>query len=284
MTAEDIADLYLRKSNKDGGRSVERQLDEMTGAVGDEGLTVGRVFVDPDLSASRFARRGRPDYAALLEHIRSGNCHVLGLLEASRGSRTLTEWSQFLDLCRAEKVKIWIATHERIYDLSRRRDWKALADEGVLAANESEQLSERVLSGKRKAARAGTPAGRLQYGFTRIYNAKGEFVEQVADPVEGPIVAEMVRRIAAGDTLFQIARDLNERGVTMSGGSPWRGALVRQLVLRPAYAGRRVHHGEDVGPARWSPSWTSTNGGERSRCSPDPSGARRREGPPWRTG
>lgn len=250
---EVLVDLYLRKSNKDGGRSVARQLDDLTATASDEGLTVGLVFVDPDLSASRFARKGRPDYAALLEHVRSGNCRVLGLLEASRGSRSLTEWSTFLDLCRVEKVKIWIATHERVYDLSRRRDWKALADEGVLAANESEQLSERVQSGKRKAARAGTPAGRLQYGFTRIYNEKGEFVEQIPDQTEAPIVAEMVRRIAAGDSLFQIARDLNERGVTMAGGSPWRGALVRQMAMRPAYAGRRVHHGEDVGAASWKP-------------------------------
>ncbi|HEV8174335.1 MAG TPA: recombinase family protein [Actinoplanes sp.] len=253
MADDGIVDLYLRKSNKDGGRSVARQLDELTTTAGDEGLTIGLTFVDPDLSASRFARKDRPDYAALLEHIRSGRCRVLGLLEASRGSRSLTEWSTFLDLCRAEKVKIWIATHEKIYDLSRRRDWKALADEGVLAANESEQLSERVQSGKRKAARAGTPAGRLQFGFTRVYNEKGEFVEQVAHPTEAPIVAEMVRRIATGDSLFQIARDLNERGVTMPGGSPWRGPLVRQMVLRPSYAGRRVHHGEDVGPATWQP-------------------------------
>jgi site-specific DNA recombinase len=253
MTTPDVVDLYLRKSNKDGGRSVSRQLDEMTDAAGDEGLTVGRVFVDPDLSASRFARRERPDYAALLEHIREGNCRMLGLLEASRGSRKLTEWSQFLDLCRAEKVKVWVRAHERVYDLSRRRDWRALADEGLDAADESEKISERVQSGKRKAAREGKPAGRLAYGFTRVYDEKGTFIEQVAHPTEAPIVAEMVRRIAAGDKLATIASDLNARGVTMPGGQPWHGRFIRQLALRPAYAGRRVHQGEDVGKAAWEP-------------------------------
>jgi site-specific DNA recombinase len=253
MATTDVVDLYLRKSNKDEGRSVRRQLDELTAAAAAEGLTIGRVFVDPDLSASRFARRERPDYAALLEYIRAGNCRTLGLLEASRGSRKLTEWSAFLDLCRAEKVKIWVRAHDRVYDLARRRDWRALADEGLDAADESEKISERVLSGKRKAAREGKPAGRLQFGFTRVYDEKGTFVEQVAHPTEAPIVAEMVRRIAAGDTLAAIAQDLNDGGVTRPGGQPWHGRFVRQLVLRPSYAGRRVHQGEDVGPAAWKP-------------------------------
>ncbi|WP_433612463.1 recombinase family protein [Dactylosporangium sp. CA-139114] len=252
MTSQ-VVDLYLRKSTKDEGRSVARQQHELTAAAEGEDLTLGRVFVDPDLSASRFARRERPDYAALLEHVRSGGCQVVGILEASRGSRGLTEWSAFLDLCRRQHVKIWVSTHERIYDLSRRRDWRALADEGLDAADESEKLSERVLSGKRKAAREGTPAGRLQYGFTRIYDASGKLVEQTAHPEQAPIVAEMVRRIAEGDRLAVIARDLNARGLTMPGGSPWHGRFIRQMVLRPAYAGRRVHQGEDVGPAAWEP-------------------------------
>lgn len=251
MTA-DVVDLYLRKSNKDKRRSVERQLHDLTETAAHEGLTIGRVFVDPDLSASRFARKGRPDFDELLKHIESG-CHMIGIAEASRGSRRLTEWSAFLDLCREQRVKIWVSSHERVYDLSRRRDWRALADEGLDAADESEKLSERVLSGKRKAAREGKPAGRLQYGFTRTYNAKGEFVEQVAHPTEAPIVAEMVRRVAAGDSLFQVARDLNDRGVTMRGGSPWAGRFIRQVVLRPSYVGRRVHQGQDVGPAAWEP-------------------------------
>lgn len=248
-----IVDLYLRKSNKDEGRSVSRQLAELTDAAADEGLRVGRVFVDPDFSASRYRRRERPDYAALLDHIRAGDCRVLGILEASRGSRDLTEWSTLLDLCRKLDVRIWIRTHDRVYDLSRRRDWRALADEGLDAADESEKISERTRSGKRKAAREGRPPGRLAYGFTRTYDSTGRFVAQLPHPDQAPVVAEMVRRVASGEALFSIAADLNARGITMSGGSPWAGRLVRQTVLRPAYAGRRVHRGEDVGTAAWAP-------------------------------
>lgn len=249
----DVVDLYLRKSTKDEGRSVERQLAELTDAAAHENLQIGRVFVDPDFSASRYRRRERPDFAALVEHIRSGACRVLGLFEVSRGSRDAAEWFSFLDLCRARGVRIWVSTHERVYDLSRRRDWRALADEGVDAADESEKIRERVLSGKRKAAREGRPPGRLQYGFTRIYDATGKFVRQEAHPEQAPVVAEMVTRIVRGDTLAAIARDLNERGLRRPGGGLWHGRFIRQVVLRPSIAGRRVHQGRDIGPAAWEP-------------------------------
>lgn len=255
MTEPEIVDLYLRKSNKDGGRSAARQETDLTAEAADAGLTIGRTFVDPDLSASRFARKGRPDYAALLDHIRSGACRLVGVVEASRGSRTLTEWSAFLDLCRARKVRIWVQTHDRIYDLSRRRDWKALADEGVDSANESEIISERTLSGKRKGAADGRPAGRNIYGHLRQYEAtpKGPKVRAiVAHPEQAPVVREMVERVGKGERLYAIAADLNTRKVpTPTGRGPWRPATVRQTVLRPAHVGKRIHHGEVLGDAMW---------------------------------
>lgn len=252
-------DLYLRKSTKDDGRSVARQLTELTEATGDltktggEPLAIGRVFADPDSSASRYRRRDRPDFGALLDHIRAGLCRVLGIYEPSRGSRDLTEWSGLLDLCRKQRVRIWVLTHERIYDLSRRRDWRTLAEEAIDAADESEKISERVRSGKRKAARGGKPPGRLPYGFVRTYNEKGQFVAQVAHPQQAKVVQEMVRRVVGGEALHAIAADLNSRGITMGGGAPWKPSCIRQTVLRPAYAGRLVFHGEDIGPAVWEP-------------------------------
>lgn len=248
-----VVDLYLRKSTKDRLRSVERQLSDLTDAAGREGLQIRRVFVDPDFSASRYRRKERPDFAALVEHIRSGECRILGIAEVSRGSRDNTEWSAFLDLCRNLKVRIWVSTHERIYDMSRRRDWRALADEGLDAADESEKISERVQSGKRKAAMGGRPHGKLQYGFTRIYDESGRFVEQAAHPERAPVVREIVSRIADRAELKDIARDLNARGITTAAGNPWTGQYIGSMVRSSSYIGRRIHKGQDIGPAGWAP-------------------------------
>jgi DNA invertase Pin-like site-specific DNA recombinase len=40
----------------------------------------------------------------------------------------------------------------------------------VMAENESEQTSERVQRGKKSSAYLGKPAGKIPYGYTRIYN------------------------------------------------------------------------------------------------------------------
>lgn len=248
----DVVDLYLRKSNQDGGRSAARQETDLTAEATEAGLSIGRTFVDPDLSASRFAKKARPDYAALLDHIRSGRCTTVGIVEASRGSRSLTEWSAFLDLCRAQKVKIWVQTHDRIYDLSRRRDWRALADEGLDAADESEKISERTLSGKRKSAADGRPAGRAIYGHLRRYDDRGKLIAVEAHPEQAPVVREMVSRIIAGDSLRSITLDLNSRGLTAPEGGEWRPSTVRQVMLRPAHIGKRIHHGQVHGDAMWS--------------------------------
>lgn len=250
----EVVDLYLRKSTKDEGRSVDRQRHELTEAAEEEGLTVGRIFVDPHFSASRYRRHERPEYTALLDYMRSGDCKIVGILESSRGSRDLTEWSTFLDLCRTMRIKVWVATHDRVYDLSRRRDWKALADEGVAAADESERISERTRSGKRKAAREGRPIGQIPYGFTRVYSGPGgKTITQIPHPEQAPIVAEMVQRVADGETTYAIAKDLNDRGIKTPEGNRWLGRLVGQMVRRESSAGLRLHQGDVFGPAAWEP-------------------------------
>ena len=176
---------------------------------------------------------------------------MLGMWESSRGSREPIEWFGFLDACRNTGTLVYVSSHKRTYDVRIARDWKVLAEDGVNSAHESNIISERSLRGIRRSARKGRPHGKLQFGFIRVYDETGKFVEQKAHPEQAPIVAEMVRRIAAGDTLATIAGDLNKRGVTMPGGQPWHGRFVRQTVLRPSYAGRRIHQGQDVGPASW---------------------------------
>jgi site-specific DNA recombinase len=173
----------------------------------------------------------------------------LGLWEASRGSRDLGEWVRLLDLCRARGTRIWVFTHRRIYDLSLRRDWRTLAEEGIDAVNESEKIAERTRRGKRMAAAAGRPAGKLVYGFVRDYDERGRFVQQVAHPKQAPILREMVDGLYDGQSLNEVARRLAARGVLTANGAAWTAVQIRQTVLNPSYIGKRVHQGVVVGDA-----------------------------------
>ncbi|MEV2236677.1 recombinase family protein [Micromonospora sp. NPDC049891] len=265
----ETADFYGRKSNNDAGQSVAGQETEFRDDCEDQGYRVGRIFADPDRSASRYARRPRPDYTQLVEHIRSGNCQILSLWESSRGSRKLGEWVDFLDLCRQHGTLIRIISHQRTYDMKIRRDWRTLADDGVDSADESEKISERTRRGKRKAAREGRPTGRLPFGWTRVYDERGKLADQVPHPEQAPIVREIITDIANGKPAGQIAASLNERGIPtpqkpckpdcdrdhrhFPPDMKWTDRQVRQLAIRPHYAGRRVHQGQDVGAGKWKP-------------------------------
>lgn len=263
------ADFYGRKSNNDQGQSVAGQLAEFEEDCEDQGLTPGRIFSDPDRSASRYARRPRPDFGQLMEHIRSGNCQMLSMWESSRGSRDEIEWFSLLRLCRQQNVPIRIISHDRTYNMGVRRDWRSLADDGVDSADESEKISERTLRGKRKAAKEGRPTGRLPFGWTRVYDDRRRFVKQVPHPEQAPIVREIITDLANGKPAGQIAASLNERGIPtpqkpcepdcerdhrhFPPDMRWTDRQVRQLAIRRHYAGRRIHQGQDVGEGKWDP-------------------------------
>lgn len=246
-----VADIYGRKSTDDRGKSVHDQLTEAEEAIGEHGWRLGRVFSDDNRSASRFARKVREDFAELLAHIESGGCELLILWESSRGSRKLAEWAGFLDLVREHGVLIYVVSHGRTYDCRVSRDWKILATDGVDAHAESNLLSDRVQRGKRRGAASGRPAGKLQFGFRRIYDDAGQFVEQVEHPEQGPLVREAARRVLAGEACNTIAADFNARGIPGPRGGRWDLTQIKRLCVMPSYAGLRQHQGQVVGKAGW---------------------------------
>lgn len=252
-------DLYARKSTADAGKSADRQERDWRADCADGGLEPGQVFVDPDLSASRYSKKIRPDYLRLVEHIKSGNCQMIGMWEASRGSRKLAEWVAFIDLCQETGTLIRVfGDGGDTFDPRKARDYKALADEGVSAHHEADRLSGRVLTGTRDAAGEGRPPGPLLFGYRRNYSRatrKGKSViiaEQVIDPERSAVVRQMVADTLAGIPLNTQARRLNEAGVpTPSGQGRWVGAQINRLLRNPGLAGHRVHKGEVTKRNAW---------------------------------
>lgn len=247
------SDLYARKSTADAGRSAARQEAGWRADCAAQGIDLGRVFVDPDLSASRYAKKPRPDYALLLAYIRSGGCQMVSLWEASRGSRQLAEWVDFIDLCRDQRVPIRVFSDGgRTYEPWRRGDYKTLVNEGMDAHDESERLSERVREGTRDAALRGVPAGALLYGYRRRYDDRGRYAELVIIDSEAALVRRLLTDTLAGVPLQEQARRLNAAGVpTPRGTGRWVGASIGRLLRNPGYRGCRVHHGEIVARDAW---------------------------------
>lgn len=244
--------------------SIEQQNRENVQACETYQWQVVARYQDPGISASRFTDQVRPDHMRLLADVEAGDLDVVAFWEVSRGDRKLAIWAAFLDTCRDRNIRIYVTSHDYLYDLRILRDWRAMADEGVSAHEESEKISLRVNRSVRDAIREGRPLGQAPYGYERIYHSRTkELVRQqpqalsAADLAAGrPGPAEVVRRIIAAVArnypLSAIARELNRLGIPSPGGGLWLPATIRKIALNISYIGKRRWKGEIV-DAMWPP-------------------------------
>jgi site-specific DNA recombinase len=142
----------------------------------------------------------------------------------------------------------------RTHDLAVADDRFRTGLDALLAEREAEETAGRVQRAMRANANDGRPHGRRLYGYRRVYDdATGGLVDQVPHPDEAPVVREIFHDYLAGTGVRTIVAKLNKKGTTTSTGARWADAQVRRVLTNPAYAARRVHRGEVVGPATWPP-------------------------------
>ena len=236
-------DIYGQQSlGKDS--SITEQLDLGRMRAEAEGWTVHDVYSD-GVSASRHGRKTRTDWAKLHADVTADRVNVIWLWESSRGDRRASTWLTLLEDCREHRVRIYVETHGRLYDMANPRDWRNLAEDGTDNEYESEKISQRVARSMQARADAGKVHGRAPYGYQRRYEltaaGKRVLIGQEPDPVEAPVVREMYQGLARGDTLHALARDLGTRGVRTRTGLVFSPQHIRDLVLRHTYAGIRAH-------------------------------------------
>ena len=242
-----------KKSDKSRqARSVSEQHDDNRAEITVHGWLDAGTYEDEE-SASRFARKDRPDWLRLLADVEAGLYDVIVFWESSRGSRKLGEWIDFLDLCREHQVLIHVTTHRHTYDMANRRDRKALIDDGVDNEDESEKTSERVRRHLRANKLAGMPHGICKYGFERIHDPRtGALLGQRPVPEHAAVCAEIIRRIAAAEPISAICDDLVKRQVPPPNGDVWYRRTIIRIATSPAYIGKIKVDGELI-DAQWPP-------------------------------
>lgn len=267
--------IYGRASRdpRGGGTSVTKQLERGRDFAKREKVQVIAEIRDDNRSASRGSRE-REGFAEVRGLIEREQADLLILWEVSRSSRDLEEFMGLVNAC--SDIGLEIAVSGTRYDPSKVNDWLPLAFQGVMAEAEARRIKQRNIDSVETNAMRGTPHGRIPYGFRRVYDPKtGVLTNQTpfdeGDPSRlspgAQVVADAVHALLEGVSLRQICRDLNARGVPTPrrprrkmleenpGGvvSVWEPSTLRQILLNPTVAGRRVHRGEDIGPASWDP-------------------------------
>lgn len=233
----------VSKNPKGRSRSVPEQLEANQAEADRNGWKITGTYQD-EVSASRFTTRQRKDWERLVADVEDGRIDVVILWEPSRGSRRLGEWITFLDLCREKNVLIHVTSHRHTYDLSNRRDRKALIEDGTDAEDESEKISERVRRHLAANAADGMPQGVAPTGYQRVYNDRGHVDRDQAQRVvedKAAVVRKVICAIAAGEPVAKVSRDT---GIAKS--------TVKQWCRNPAYAGKR-RTAAGLADARWEP-------------------------------
>ncbi|GAA2157182.1 hypothetical protein GCM10009727_66850 [Actinomadura napierensis] len=90
------------------------------------------------------------------------------------------------------------------------------------------------------------------YGYRRIRDARGRYVTQLPMEPQAGVVREIISRVAQGQAIPQIIRELEGRGVPAPRGGPrWSRSVVTDIVHNPAYIGKpKVDADERVA---WAP-------------------------------
>ena len=241
------AAIYARISSDQRGDAagVSRQVADCKQFAADRGWKVSDAYVDNDISA--YSGKLRPEYRRLCDDIKNGLINAVIAWHPDRLHRSTKELEDFIDLLDASDTNVYTCVGGH-YDLSTVAGRMTARILGAVARGESEHKSERIKRKMAERAEQGKAAGggARPYGYERGRTAIVE--------AEAAVIREAARRLLAGEALYSICTDFNNRGLMTSTGRAWAKSTLRRMMMSGASpARRREYHGEVIGPAQWEP-------------------------------
>jgi site-specific DNA recombinase len=268
--------LYARISVDKTGEEVgvTRQRYDMRRLAEGRDFEIVAEIVENDISASKNLHR--PGYEQVWKLVRAGHVDHVIVWQSSRFVRSRKDRAEVINTFGKHNVDV-IAVKGPSLDL-RSAYGRGQADMMTcFDTMESEVKAERVSAAIADLARRGKAWGYCPYGWDRI--GKGVHARQVVNQHEATIVAELVDRLLAGESLNELYRDVNARGEPAPGYAQWmklpaelrqqretKGrkpptrlwakSTVRTLVVRDANIGvRRLRKGADNGGTELPGDW-----------------------------
>ncbi|RCS62089.1 recombinase family protein [Microbacterium sp. JB110] len=239
--------VYVRISDDPEGseRGVDRQEADCRAYAAAHGWEVAGVFRENDTSAfkqrtitlpsgERVRRVIRPQFRAMLKHLADGQAQAMVAYDLDRAVRDPRDLEDLID------AKVLGGFGVRSVTGSLRLDTDsdvAMARVLVAMANKSSADTARRVAraAKQQAIEGAWHGGRVPFG----YRAKAGVL--VIDPVTGPMVAEAMQRVLAGESLYRIRKDWNERGVLTTHGCAWSDRTLKLMLRNPSTKGVREY-------------------------------------------
>jgi DNA invertase Pin-like site-specific DNA recombinase len=251
--------LYLRISSDPDGREVgiDKQRADGRALCKRNGWTIVDEFKDNNKSASRYARKVRPDFSRMLETIDAGGASRIVAYNLDRLLRNPKELEALID--RSDAGMLTVTSLQGDLDLAT-EDGRFTARVLVAhSAKESDATSRRVRRGKANAREQGRTGGTVVsfgwYGKRHGTDpATGlEYVDngERIHPGEAKIIRQMAKRYLAGESLTGVAVWLNNSGVRPAITARWSATTVRHVLTLPRNGGHLAHDGEIVKRHAW---------------------------------
>lgn len=221
---------YIRRSSTPGRGVVAVSFEMQEKTVRDLAAVHGDTITEilSDFARSGGTTKHRPAYAKLLQAIDSGRVATIYSYSLSRLSRSLSDFTDLLERCRARKVRIRLVTEGQIdYSTATGRAFANMA--ATFAQMERELATERNASAVAARIARGDYVGQAPYG-SRVSN--GALVSR-KDENEELVVAAFRTAGSFGGA----AKLLNAAAVPTRHGGTWRHGVVADLLRREGGAG-----------------------------------------------
>lgn len=223
--------IYARfSSDRQREESIEGQIRECMAYAETNGIVVVDTYIDRAKSASKDTDK-RDDFLRMIRDSSKKIFDIVLVWKLDRFARSRYDSAHYKNLLRKNGVKVVSAT-EHIAD----------GPEGIIlesmlegmAEYYSAELSEKIHRGQKENALKGkNNGGTVPLGYS--LNSKTQHLE--VNPMTAPIVQELFRRYAAGETIASIKDDFNRRNLKTNKGNSFRYSTFNTVLRNRKYIG-----------------------------------------------
>lgn len=228
--------IYARySSHSQTEQSIEGQLHDGYAYAEKCGYKVVGEYIDRALTGTK---DDRPDFQRMMKDAEKKQFQIVIVWKLDRFARNRYDSAIYKRHLKRFGVRV-VSVMENITDSP-----EGIILEGLLesmAEYYSANLSENIRRGQKESVKKGWfCGGSVPMGY-RLQDHK-----LVPDDRTAPLIRELYRRYADGETLASIAADFNERGYRTTRGRTFSTGTFDRILPNPAYIGQYTYSGQIV--------------------------------------
>lgn len=232
---------YIRVSNREQKKGLERQLFRLEQCVGQLGGSLEDSPLYVDVQSGRDS--DRPEFLKMLSALEGNELDVIIAYRVDRLARDLAMTARLYRLFEAGTARLYDFQRESYVDFSNPEEWESYAQRGVSAEAESRKLSKRIRSGFEFNRHKGIANSRPPWGYIRDSEA-GTYK---LNPELAPAVRDSVQIVLKERNFQRACRKIARRWEKQ-----WKSNSLRKWIQNPVLRGHTGYGWSVDGGCTWS--------------------------------